>query len=1607
MKKKKIKRNLVALLSVVTLTVTGLHTDIMSAPIYAAQKNNKENIEAEKEISVVKELTEERTENSNTYLMSDGSKKLEILGENIRYKENGKLKDYNTCLSNINKNDKKRIRKALAENASEDFDYVNASGDSKHYFPDELKNGSEIVMSKDKYSLSFLPCIEKENILMSKVKDNEITYTSSNTEIEYQYTSLKNGVKENIIFNSRPETNAIKFILKNRHIYYELQESGEIGIYEEGTKKQVGKIVAPNIIDAEGNIDYTKVRYELKKDGDDIVLNIVIDKEYLEDKDTKYPLTVDPTAVWFGDKLPAAIVNSVTGRSDDIVLNNSLILENNYEYNEAKDKRSSKVYIDTTNLIGGTDWLVGTPEISGKYIENSYLYLGEQAASKEYVKVEVKSPESAWNVNTVTWSNQPEINDEVIATTWNKGEDGRNHGVNLTKWVQAIADGKKENHGLVLEAAEYGKQCSYYGTLKPGQNFMCIDIIYRDIEKYDTSVKLSAEYTQESGKIGAVIEDTNKLQAGVTTKGYKIYARQNDEARFSSIYQGDDVNQKVEMEIESGCNKIDYRVCVLYSDGTVKPSNIVSFEKQTKTLEGNGINENTAVSYKQTIFDTDGDGLEDGYEIWDFKTYWNTETQDSTAENPSYELDSDGDGFPDSYEVFVLGTDPAVANQDGNDSDGDGLTDIEEFHRGTDPHLTDSDFDGISDLNDYGSTNPRKTDNPNIKGTEQSIAYSSPIHIGLYEREYSEENNGVTYSYIKNIYRDKIKQVEIDYGNSSLNKTIKYFYNENGNYTAIIEQYDTEYDPLHEQTVCITYTYDKNNNIEFICDRETKYTMLYNNGKLKNFKIGEQEIVNYENIVSMDKTEQVNTLDFGDIIKCDTNEINYKNNQKIKTRTYRYKIQDNDFDSTAYLVYIYYNAASSPSYQIQYNIEGTILKLIDYTGGVSNPVTYNYTSSNGNTMVTRSDGFTKSVSKKEETDNDNKTHTTTTTTGYTYKDLKGATKTKSTSLVTKIDEDNHMSSELKMYDKDKFIYSADSNKRAVTERIYSTAKNEYILNMSQIIHNNLSTTRVARGTQTDENGDYMVDSLDYTYDLAGNITQIKENNELVHMYTYNPYGKITEETDIKNRRTYMYEYDTVGNVTKRTTYILNKVGELKEVEEFEYNNNEWYGQLTAYKEEQNKYEITYDKAGNPIHFIDGQVLSWNRGRLLEGISSDNESGVTYRYNENGYRTYKSVTDSNNAEGVTTIYEWDGKRLIKERNTNYITNKTYDIWYLYDDRDNIFGYDYVYVDTNNTIKSSRAYYEKDIQGSVIGLWNENGYKVASYDYDSWGNLVKSTCSSEWKNLCAVNHIGYKGYYIDDESGFYYLGQGYYVPKLGRSLNLDEVIKIVEEEKCIANNYLSYKDFIYPTAYTALLPTDKTGYDVDYEVDEDVEYCDTKSLIFESMNNYNTNCYGFAINCWTYKGDDDYRSNIEPGMFNSNVNYNNVYIPCTDIATYVKQDIEYCGKDAVILTGSNNNPYYETDEKHCLIAVRTMSEYDFYHSRNIDYFHFMLRKDDGWYFKSGWKVGIFKLRGNNNPNTVNWVQYAYSESQKKCISLNNVTYNSQIQYMVVSKMQLQIK
>ena len=95
---RKIKRKVLSLILVTALITTGLNLEAMSQSIYASQTQKKENRKTQEKVTVVKELVDERTENSNTYLLSDGAKKTEIYSENIRYEENGKMVDYDTVL---------------------------------------------------------------------------------------------------------------------------------------------------------------------------------------------------------------------------------------------------------------------------------------------------------------------------------------------------------------------------------------------------------------------------------------------------------------------------------------------------------------------------------------------------------------------------------------------------------------------------------------------------------------------------------------------------------------------------------------------------------------------------------------------------------------------------------------------------------------------------------------------------------------------------------------------------------------------------------------------------------------------------------------------------------------------------------------------------------------------------------------------------------------------------------------------------------------------------------------------------------------------------------------------------------------------------------------------------------------------------------------------------------------------------------------------------------------------------------------------------------------------------------------------------------------------
>lgn len=196
-------------------------------------------------------------------------------------------------------------------------------------------------------------------------------------------------------------------------------------------------------------------------------------------------------------------------------------------------------------------------------------------------------------------------------------------------------------------------------------------------------------------------------------------------------------------------------------------------------------------------------------------------------------------------------------------------------------------------------------------------------------------------------------------------------------------------------------------------------------------------------------------------------------------------------------------------------------------------------------------------------------------------------------------------------------------------------------------------------------------------------------------------------------------------------------------------------------------------------------FTWSHGRQLENITFKDDTKATYKYNESGLRIYKDT------ETATTTYEWDDTKLIRETVTYKTTGKKYDIWYLYDTTGDMIGFEYGQLnDINNNLQKTRVYYEKNLQGDVIGLLDSRGAEIITYAYDAWGNVLKALCYEGNEIAYELNHIKYRSYYQDDETEFYYLQSRYYNPGNGRFVNADEIKNLM-----MADSILGYNLYVY--------------------------------------------------------------------------------------------------------------------------------------------------------------------------------------------------------------------
>ncbi len=285
-------------------------------------------------------------------------------------------------------------------------------------------------------------------------------------------------------------------------------------------------------------------------------------------------------------------------------------------------------------------------------------------------------------------------------------------------------------------------------------------------------------------------------------------------------------------------------------------------------------------------------------------------------------------------------------------------------------------------------------------------------------------------------------------------------------------------------------------------------------------------------------------------------------------------------------------------------------------------------------------------------------------------------------------------------------------------------------------------------------------SFSVAYDDKGNIISNERNS-----YEYDKYGELIQTTGAVNSS---YTYDGRGNLLTKTVN--------GETTEFEYN-NEWLDQLTAV----NGTSLTYDVNGNLLTYGDAEY-SWSRGRQLDSVT-DGENSYSYTYDTNGIRASKKVN------GRTTEFNVLGSKILAQDSIDG------EIYFQYSG-DELIGF---------YLNDVQYFYIKNLNGDIVGITDYDGNLIAEYEYDEWGKLLNITTAEEGNEeqlkIATANPFRYRGYYYDNETGYYYLQSRYYNPEWGRFISADDF-------SYINNTRLSRNAYCY-CANNPIMRSDPTG------------------------------------------------------------------------------------------------------------------------------------------------------------------------------------------------------
>ena len=373
----------------------------------------------------------------------DGSNTVYLFSEPISYTDdNGNLKTKDIS-----------VEKAGYELKKEGYDFTNGQNDYRINFSKDYNKGIQAEFEGASYSI--IP----QSIIKVDGEEAVAEYLDENFEV-FQYkniygngTNLRfypqlNGVKDEIILNQNINKNTFSFELKTENCTAQLNEDSTISLVnKEGTTIQT--FAAPFAYDSEyvegdNTNHYVDCEYTLEdKNETSYIMTITVPNEWLNNANTKYPVTIDPTTSNISQAKDAGTYKKYKTQnwgSEQLCC---------FGYSSDYDK--GRVY---------TQFTLPAAIKKGATINSAYQWERETTGRTTSTKVIGYMVKASWSETGITWENKPGYNSSYASNkrTINSSSTDNSspywYKFSIKSIVNQWINGGSANYGITFRSDE-------------------------------------------------------------------------------------------------------------------------------------------------------------------------------------------------------------------------------------------------------------------------------------------------------------------------------------------------------------------------------------------------------------------------------------------------------------------------------------------------------------------------------------------------------------------------------------------------------------------------------------------------------------------------------------------------------------------------------------------------------------------------------------------------------------------------------------------------------------------------------------------------------------------------------------------------------------------------------------------------------------------------------------------------------------------------------------------------------------------------------------------------------------------------------------------------